>query len=218
MNSTSSTPARHYVIIAVAALLAVVGGAFAGFRLLQPQSATPATTQATYLPGGKPLRPFELIDHHGEKLDNQRLQNQWSLVFFGYTYCPDACPTALSVLNAAAAGLKEKKPDLPLQVVMISVDPKRDTPARLAEYVPYFNEAFIGATGSEEALSTLARDLGILYQIHEPKPGSTDYLVDHSTSILLLNPRGDLQAIFGPPHTPQPIVDDILSIQGHYRS
>lgn len=216
-----NTPARpafvRYLLIALAALLAAVGGALSASYVLQSPDAVP-DTRATYLPGGKPLRPFQLVDHHGEPFDNARLQGHWTLVFFGFTHCPDACPTALATLNAAATALKEKSPELPLQVVLVSVDPERDTPERLAAYVPHFNQAFIGATGDHGELSRLTRDLGIIYKIHEPAPGSTDYMVDHSTAILLINPNGALQAVFGQPHTPQAIVDDVLKIQGHYRS
>jgi protein SCO1/2 len=217
MKNPARPPFLRYLLITAVALLAAVGGALSASYLLQSPDAIP-DTQATYLPGGKPLRPFQLVDHRGEAFDNARLQGQWTLVFFGYTHCPDACPTALATLNAAATALKEKSPELPLQVVLVAVDPERDTPDRLASYVPHFNKAFIGATGDHRELSGLTRDLGIIYQIHEPEAGSTGYVVDHSTAILLINPDGALQAVFGQPHTPQAIVDDVLKIQGHHRS
>lgn len=219
MNTTSARPGLgRYLLIALAGLAAVVGGALSASYLLGPTAPEPAGLHATYLPGGKPLRPFTLVDHHGERFDNQRLHGHWTFLFFGYTHCPDACPSALAVLNAVAEGLKQRAPNLPLQVVMVSVDPARDTPERLAAYVPYFNQAFIGATGNDEALSPLTRDLGIIYVRHEPDSDSNAYLVDHSTAILLINPKGELQAVFGQPHIPQPIVDDVLKIQEHHQS
>lgn len=220
MNTTSAWPGLgRYLLIALAGLAAVVGGALSASYLLGPAAPQePPGLQATYLPGGKPLRPFTLVDHRGERFDNSRLHGHWTFLFFGYTHCPDACPSALAVLNAVAEGLKERAPGLPLQVVMVSVDPARDTPERLAAYVPYFNQAFLGATGDDEALTPLTRDLGIIYVRHEPDPDSNAYLVDHSTAILLINPKGELQAIFGQPHIPQPIVDDVLKIQEHHQS
>lgn len=218
MNTTTDRSSwSRYLLIAMAALIAAIGGALSASYLLKQKPLEPDDLRATYLPGGKPLRPFQLVDHRGERFDNQRFDGHWTWVFFGYTHCPDACPTALAVLNAAAEDLQKKAPALPLQVLMVSVDPARDTPERLAAYVPYFNPNFIGATGSAEELATLTRDLGIVYVINKPAPGSSGYLVDHSTAILLINPKGQLQAIFGQPHTPQSMIDDLLKIQGHYQ-
>lgn len=217
MNDASRSSTATTLIIVLTAIVALIAGIAAAYLVLRP-AGEPELAKATYLPGGKPVQPFELVDHHGEPFTNARLQGRWTLMFFGFTHCPDACPTALAVLNAAEEGLKEKAPALPLQVVMVSVDPARDTPERLASYVPHFNPGFVGATGSDEELTALTRDLGILYRIHEPKPGEAGYMVDHSTAILLINPQGNLQAVFGPPHAPQPIVDDVLQIHGQYES
>jgi protein SCO1/2 len=217
-TSTGHSPFRRQLLIILIARAAVIGGAHSASYLLKPKAAEPEGLQATYLPGGKPVRAFQLIDHQGQRFDNQRLKGRWTWVFFGYTHCPDACPTALAVLNAAAEDLQAKAPELPLQVVMISVDPARDTPERLAAYVPYFNKDFIGATGDDKELSALTRDLGIIYVLHKPATDGGGYLVDHSTAILLINPEGELQAIFGQPHAPQSMIDDLLQIQGHYQS
>lgn len=217
-TSTERPPPNRNLPVILAAVAAVIVGVLSAAYVFKPQTLEPNELSATYLPGGKPVRGFQLIDHNGKRFDNERLKGHWTWVFFGYTHCPDACPTALAVLNAAAEGLQQQAPELPLQVLMVSVDPARDTPQRLAAYVPYFNPAFIGATGADKELAALTRDLGIVYVIHQPEPGRSSYLVDHSTAILLINPKGELQAIFGQPHLPQSMIDDLLKIQGHYQS
>lgn len=219
MNTSSErTFLNRNLLVILAAVAAVIAGVWSASYVFKPQTLDPDELTATYLPGGKPVRSFQLIDHNGERFDNERFKDRWTWVFFGYTHCPDACPTALAILNAAAEDLQERAPDLPLQVLMVSVDPARDTPQRLAAYVPHFNPAFIGATGEDKELTALTRDLGIVYVIHDPEPGRSGYLVDHSTAILLINPKGELQAIFGQPHLPQSMIDDLLKIQGHYQS
>ncbi|NLO81224.1 MAG: SCO family protein [Xanthomonadaceae bacterium] len=221
MNATTKRPfLSPGLLLILVAVASVIVGVLAAALLYRPQQTLELEElRAAYLPGGKPVRPFQLVDHRGERFDNARLEGRWSWVFFGYTHCPDACPLALATLNAAVEELQARAPELPLQVVMVSVDPARDTLERLAAYVPHFNPGFIGATGSDEELRALTRDLGIVYVIHEPEPDRGGYyLVDHSTAILLFNPAGRLQAIFSQPHIPQSMVDDLLKIQGHYQS
>jgi protein SCO1/2 len=218
MNTTPSSAFRRHAFLAVIALAAIVGGVLSASQLFKARPVEPEGLQASYLPGGKPLPAFELLDHHDRPFDKQRLKGHWTFVFFGYTYCPDACPMALATLNAVIENLQDQGLNQPPQVVMVSVDPARDTTERLAAYVPYFNPAFIGATGTDEELVKLTRDLGIIYVVREPAPGGSGYLVDHSTAILLINPEGELQAVFGQPHSPQPMADDFLKIMRHEQS
>lgn len=209
------------MLLVMIALAAIVGGVLSASLLFEDKPAEPSepgNLQATFLPGGKPLPDFELLDHHNQPFDKQRLQGQWTFVFFGYTYCPDACPMALATLNATLEELQDQEAGPLPQVVMVSVDPARDSTERLAEYVPYFNPDFLGATGSDEELTRLTRDLGIVYVVREPAPGGSGYLVDHSTAILLINPEGELQAIFSQPHLPQSIAEDYLKILRHEQS
>jgi len=219
MNTGSSSSFWRHLVLAAVALAAIAGGIFSASQLFKTQPAArapePEGLQATYLPGGKPLPAFRLLDHQEQLFDKQRLQGHWTFVFFGYTYCPDACPMALVTLNAVIELLQDQGIDEAPQVVMVSVDPARDTTERLAAYVPYFNPDFIGATGADEELVKLTRELGIIYVIREPDPGGSGYLVDHSTAILLINPQGKLQAVFGQPHNPSYMTDDFLKILRH---
>lgn len=141
----------------------------------------------------------QLLDHRGEPFTSEQLTGQWSVLLFGFTYCPDICPTGLSNLNQM---YKELSPDeqADLQVVMVSVDPERDTPEVLNTYVPYFNKDFVGITGDPHRIRRLAAELNIAYE-KTPLAGG-DYTVDHSGSIVLINPYGHYHGFFRYPQDP----------------
>ncbi|MGV0035375.1 MAG: SCO family protein [Candidatus Azotimanducaceae bacterium WSBS_2022_MAG_OTU7] len=140
------------------------------------------------------ITEFIMTDHLGEPVGLSNLKGGWSLLFFGFTTCPDVCPTTLSVLNDAMRGLEE-----PPAIVMVSVDPDRDTPERLAQYVPAFNPAFIGYTGTFDETVALAQQLNIAFgKVPGDVPGS--YLVDHSASLVLIDPKGRYAGFIKAPH------------------
>lgn len=142
------------------------------------------------------LPEFALARHDGGVLRRADLEGRWTLLFFGFTHCPAICPTALATL-AEALRLLERGTGAPLpQVVFVSVDPKRDTPALLAEYVTAFNPEFVGATGSDDALFPLVRVLGVAYERHES--GGAHYNVDHTASAYLIGPDAALAAVIPP--------------------
>lgn len=154
---------------------------------------------------------------------NESLKGKWSLFFVGYTYCPDVCPTTLADLDRVYPNLTNNQ-EVTTQVVFVSVDPNRDKAEQLADYVHYFNENFIGVTSSHEQLWPLVTELGLIYSLVEE--GETDeyYLVDHSASIVLINPEGKLHATFksvvneqGINHVDMDLmVKDIKNIQSQY--
>ena len=141
---------------------------------------------------------FELEDHRGELFNNERFQGVWSIVFFGFTHCPDICPTTLAMLNDTYSKLKDSEKER-LQVVMISLDPERDTVEKLAEYVPYFNETFVGVTGNKHLIRRLTAELNVAY--NQVPLSDDDYTVDHSTQLILINPMGHYHGFFKAPHT-----------------
>ena len=141
---------------------------------------------------------FELIDHRGEVFTIDRFRDTWTIVFFGFTNCPDICPTTLVVLNDTYSKMKESEKEK-LQVVMISLDPERDTVEALAEYVPYFNDQFIGVTGNKHLIRRLTAEINIAYN-KVPLAGD-DYTVDHSTQLVLINPKGHYHGFFKAPHS-----------------
>lgn len=139
---------------------------------------------------------FELLDHKGKPFTQANLQGKWTLVFFGFTHCPDICPTTMATLNKVIEPLKDGEKEK-VQVVLLSVDPERDTVEKLAQYVPYFNPGFIGLTGNPFQVLNLATQLGVAYT-KVPLEGD-DYTVDHSGNIVLINPRGHYHGFFRPP-------------------
>jgi protein SCO1/2 len=220
MPRMNTPPTRRPVaaLLVIAAVAALLLGLWVG----QQRWTTPepvVTRSATLLPQPRPLTDFALVDHHGEPFTLSRLQGAWTFMFFGYTFCPDICPTTMVMLNSVMKRLATQ-PDIQrdTRVVFISVDPERDTPARLAEYVPHFNADFLGVSGPASALPGLTGQLGILYQRNIAPEGESEagYLVDHTASILLLDPRGRWTAIFSAPHNAEAIAEDYLAIRKHH--
>lgn len=175
--------------IYVGGILAVIIGALTFQqvnKLSQPE-------YALYYQQPREIKPFELTDHNGQLFSKEQLSNKWSLVFFGYTSCPDVCPTTLQNLGFIYDELKEIAANS--QVLLVSVDPQRDTQEKLSQYIAYFNAEFIALRGGHEALFPFARNMGLMYAISGEEE---DYLVDHSASIVLINPAGKITAIFKP--------------------
>lgn len=168
---------------------------------------------ATVLPEPWTLEPFELVDHRGEPFTGENLKGQWDFVFFGFTHCPDVCPMSMTLLAQAYNRLAER-PELQrrTRAVFVSVDPERDTPEKLRDFVGYFNPEFVGVTGSAEEIKRVADQLHIYYQIHEPVDGSGDYAVDHSAAILLVDPEGRMIALFTGASDPTVLAGDFMKI------
>ena len=153
----------------------------------QQQTAVPLVHDTTWLdlwPQGRPLPEFSLTDHHGQPFGRQQLQGHWTLMFVGYTYCPDICPTSLATLAGAWPALKSRWPEL--QLVFLSADPQRDSPSRLAQYIPYFNPEFIGISGQLSEIHRLADPLTLVFS--QPDTRMPGYLIDHSASLAIIGP------------------------------
>lgn len=147
-----------------------------------------------------PLQPFSLVDHHGDTFDNSDLAGEWTLVFFGYTFCPDICPLTMASLKQFYDLLDESGEGGDVQVVMISVDPKRDTPEVMGNYVTYFNPGFIGVTGEYAEILTLTRQMNIAFS-YTPIDDE-NYLVNHNGEVMLIDPDGQNVGFFKPPYHP----------------
>lgn len=148
--------------------------------------------QATREPGGMTVTadiggPFTLTDQHGETVTQADLIGSPHAVFFGYTYCPDVCPTTLWELSTYMAALGEKADDL--KVVFVSVDPERDTPEALGDYISAFDDRIIGLTGSREAIDETVRAYRAYYKIH-PEDDEGDVLIDHTATTYLFDEAG----------------------------
>ncbi len=161
------------------------------------------------------IKPFTLIDQQGQAFNNERLKGHWTLVFFGFTFCADVCPTTLAMLNKAVTSIEDKKLKKSTQVVMVSVDPARDTAAQLQQYMAYFNKDFTGVTGEFLKIHGFATNLGAPFQ--KVPGGGENYLVDHSGYIFLINPYGDYQGFFKPPFTAEGFVQHYESARALFK-
>ena len=186
----------------------VVAAALAAGIIVALKMQTPATPRsALLLNPPNPLPEFNLVDQHGAPIDETVFRGQWDLVFFGFTHCPDICPTTLQVLATARTEL-EKRGQSPLpRIVLVSVDPERDTPEILGQYVDYFGEGNLGITGTLEEITKLTSGLGIYFQKQESD--DDNYGVDHSAAVLAIDPDGGFHALFGSPHVVENYVHDL---------
>ncbi len=215
MDPRHQTGKALIVWLVIALLLA---GGIIAMQLQQPPPP-PQLQQSTWLPTPQPLTEFSLIDHNGAPFDLARFKGQWSLVFFGYTHCPDICPTTMNDLNSMIRVLNADYPQVTSPVVIfVSVDPERDTPERLHSYAPYFNEAFLGVSGESQAVTDFSKQLHAYFRYVKNSPDSQDYIVDHSAGINLIDPAGRLHALFTPPLKPREIAHDYAAIIEYYEA
>ena len=210
-----------FVLIAGAAVAAGLWFGVATFRGLSG-SAPPQLQAGTLLPQPRPLADFSLTDQDGRPFSLANLRGHWTFLAIGYTSCPDICPMTLATLDALEGAIAKedtREGGQPrAQFLFISVDPERDTPERLAQYVRYFNPDFIGATGDDAQLRALAAQLGVLYAKVDGQDTAMGYLMDHSASILLLDPQGRLSAIFSAPHDADRMAADFISIAANHQT
>ena len=167
-----------------------------------------ALNHATLLDSPRPLAAFQLIDQTGAAYTNARLLGQWTAMFSGFTHCPDICPMTLGqLLNAQhlSGGSSHH------QTVFISVDPGRDRPALLREYLAWFDPNWTGISGSTDALAPLLESLGLAY-VRVPIGSEGDYTLDHSTAVVLVDPRGRLVGYWKAPLDSQRLAEDLATL------
>ena len=197
--------------IVIVALIALIGGFGLSWyahnsKPIELESGLWFGEQARALP------EFELIDHNRQALTRNSMRGQWSLLFFGFTHCPDICPISLQALADMHKAIDDADVSDAIQVYFVSVDPERDSPQVLAEYVHYFNPAFNGATAPLEELTPLTRSLGIAHAIRNKTEDSSDYDVEHSAAIVLINPQAEYAGLFGAPQDPLAMARDMTRI------
>lgn len=183
------------------------------FIIQSPAKKTvPKDLIAVLRPIATPLKSFSLIDNKEQAFTNMNLNNKWSFVFFGYTHCPDICPTTLVTLKHINKALtKHPHAKSNFQVIFVSVDPERDTPKSLASYVSFFNKDFIAVTGHADKLKAFAKQFSAAY-IKEASDTPGNYLMSHTSSIFLVNPKAELVASFSPPLSVDTITAQYLKI------
>jgi len=202
MSDTGATDRDRNIRLTVLGLLILIGIVVAGFvnKISQPRVLTNSELKlngAFVFDTPRALPPFNLVDHRGEPFDPARLTGHWTLVFFGFTHCPDICPTTMAFLARLMGQLEGLPEHEDTQVVMVTVDPARDDVAQLARYVPYFDPGFIGVTGEFMDIHRFATALNTPFR-KVPGQGE-DYQVDHSANVVLINPRGDYHGFFKAP-------------------
>ena len=195
--------ARNIVITLVIGIAIASGLALA----LRNAGGPAAPLAATVLPAGNGLPDFALLDHDGKTADRTVFEGQWDVVFFGFTNCPDICPATMTVLGQAKRELEAQGREPLPRLVLVSVDPERDTPEAMARYIAYFGDGNLGLTGELDELSKLTDALGIFFQ--RAGGGDGAYGVDHSTVVLLIDPQGRLKALFTAPHDVNNLVHDL---------
>ncbi len=173
--------AGSFVIGASVALLQQSGVLTMGFRSL---------TAGKALVGG----PFSLTSHTGQRVTNKNFAGSYMLIYFGFTYCPDVCPSGLQVMSAAIdkLGVKGQK----IVPILITVDPERDTPEQLAKYVTQFHPRLVGLTGTPEEIRDVAKAYRVYYNKVKDEKSTAGYTVDHSALFLLMDPQGNYVAHF----------------------
>ncbi len=203
----------------------------AAFLLYSNRSAAPPLIQGVLLPEAREIQSFSVLSHYNEPFTNADLLGRWHLVSYGFTTCPDICPTTLSRLADVSRALEEQGHS-DLNVLFYSVDHRRDTVAQLASYVPYFHPDYIGLThvdNPDNGHLPFEQSLGIIAQLTpnlspEAAADPNDYQVSHGVTLFLINPEGKLQAIFEPGEAgpnmpdfnPAQVLQDYLAIRDYF--
>jgi len=202
---TARNPPRRFVLVAVllAGLVILGVGAFLALSLHETPRGAAGTLLASAIGG-----PFRLVDQNGKTVTDGDLKGKWSLVYFGYTHCPDACPTALNDISIALDELGPKRDAV--RPVFITVDPERDTAEVLKAYVTSFDAPIMALTGTPKEIAQAAKGYRVYYAKH-PEAGG-DYSMDHSSVIYVMDPEGRFTASFTHENTPEEIAERLKKL------
>ncbi len=210
----SSTEKGNRFKVMIGAIMVI--SLFASVLILKPTAPIkiPVELQAVLWPAPRLLTNFDLVDPNLNSFNLERLADKWTLLFFGYTNCPDVCPITLAVIKKVYDDLAEKQSAIQdnTRVVFVSVDPARDTPEKIGKYLAYFDESFIGATGSTKEIDNLTRQFSAGYALQKPNSHG-DYQVDHTSSIYLIGPDKKVYGAFSPPLQADTIVEHYLGVR-----
>jgi protein SCO1 len=173
----------------------------------------PPELRAILWPEPLPIGEFQLLDQRERPFGPAQLQGRWTFLFFGYLQCPDVCPTAMQILRDYRKALAATHPGLEHQVVFVSVDPEYDQPPQIAAYLEFFDPEFVGLSGSPEALAALAGPLAIKYYEYFDEQGRRS--IDHTSSIMIVDPQGRVLGAFPPPQRPAQMLDLFRALRRH---
>ena len=195
--------------MAVAALCAAVAGFWLAREL---DSSGPQLASGTWLGIPRTVADFQLTDSQGHPFTLQDLRGRPSLVFFGFTHCPDVCPTTLVKL----AQVKKTAPLAGMRVLFITVDPQRDTPAAVGKYAQGFDPSFVGLTGDQAAIDRVTKAFAVA-AVRVDLPGG-DYTMDHSAAVFMVNSRAQIVGFFTPPFDTRRLTQDLVTAAPHLRA
>jgi protein SCO1/2 len=213
MSTPAPTPPRSGRLPLLAVLLVAVAagvGLWAGERWFNAVSAQPALATAVMYGAPRALPPFQLQGPAAAPVTNAALQGRWHLAFIGFLHCPDVCPTTLATLGQAVKQLDDLPEAQRPRMFFLSVDPGRDTPDAVGSYAHHFSPSALAATGEKAQIDALVQSLGMLYML-TPLDGD-DYTVDHSPTIALINPQGQMAGVIRPPLDPAKIAADLRAL------
>jgi len=209
MNSPAPASRPNLTLLIVLAAVVAAFGLWLGTRYATAP-AQPKLASALLYPEVRAIPDFALQQANGKPLTPAEWRGHWNFVYFGYTTCPDVCPTTLGDLKSVWAELGKRGVQDKVRVDFISIDPERDTPDTLAKYVGFFSPDFVAATGTDAELTKLTRALGIVYSRTKKDDGSIE--VDHSGSIVIVDPQGRLVGLFRPPFAAKDLADDMTRL------
>lgn len=221
MQDTPKTTTRPWLYIGVGLLAMLFGLAMVLLLQRPPRPLTdadlPAELQQHYLVGTKTISGMDMTDHTGQPFTEARFKGRWTFVFFGFVNCPDVCPTTMLVMQQVWKKLPDAaKADPKPQLLFISVDPDRDTQDKLASYVTFYHPEFIGARASHDKLDVVVRQFGALYG-YEDGTAKDNYTVLHSAQVLLVDPQGNMRAIFSSPLDPDKLANVFVKIREFHK-
>ena len=200
---------RYWVLVAAIAIVAAIAGVYVGRQVSQPD--VPALESGTLLPRPRTLTEFNLLDTRGAATSPRELRGHPTLVFFGFTHCPDVCPTTLALLaNVQKQAALQDKRMAGLEVAFISVDPERDSPEQVGSYIASFGGEFIGLTGSTPEIVNAAKSFGVAFARVELAGGN--YTMDHSATVFALDSDARIVAVFTPPLNSAALTRDVARL------
>ncbi len=205
-------PKARVILLTVSLGLLSLAAGFSLWRIHEARKWS-SLESLILLPEPRSLSDFALSDQHGKPFTLDGFRGHWSLVFFGYTFCPDVCPNTLFQLQQARKLMLQQESAAEIPVIyFISVDPERDTTQKLSDYLSYFDPEFVGLRGADPQLKALTLQLGIAYFIEPHAEGAAQYQVDHSASLLLLNPAAQLVGVIPARYDASSIAHDVMTV------
>ena len=207
---------KSTLAIVIMGVISIIIGVLAQQSERKPEQL-PELKSTIILPSPKALSGVQFTTHENKPFTREDLLGVWTILFPGFTNCPDICPTTMQTLKTVKKSMGENNSWGNYQVVMMTVDPKRDTIDKLSKYVPYFDPEFIGIAADEKTTERFAKQIGVLFFARD-EDGSENYEVDHSASIILINPKVEWAGAISAPHNSDEIISDLSTLASFYSS